>query len=479
MADIVQLLEKFRYDISRTMKVALPGKIEDYDYKTQKANIKIDIQELYKNGDTLDCPVIGGVPIIFPSSGGAFFTMPVKRGDLCWIMFADRDITRWLFNGRGLPCESVRSHDLNDAVAIMGLHPFINVFNLENNDDVVISYSGSRVTIKPDGVFNINTTKDVNINAAKNLNIETGDNTNISAKGNVSVNSEKNVNVQAKQDVNVEAAKNVNLTSDEVTNITAKSNINITTDKVLNIVAAEDVNFSSDMNINITSKEDINVSSKNITIDNAEAITINTKNSVVNATETVTVSAHEIILKAGDESNPQNVNVVGNLNVSEKLTVEKGIENRSKGIKNVGGIANRAFDVQFPNLDLGEGISNHGLLPADGIFNNKGFVNSGGIANYENANIEQLKSFSEGPGISNHVGSIKNSGALGIINEVGGIENIKGGIRNLEGGIRNFGRFNNIGVVLVEGETNLVGFLTAEGGGEFTGAYFVNGVPIV
>ena len=466
MADIVQLLEKFRNDISRTLHVALPGKIEKYDYKTQKANIKIDLQELYKNGTTLDCPVIGGVPIMFPASGGAFFTMPVKRGDTCWIMFADRDITRWLFNGRGLPCESTRSHNLNDAVAIMGVHPFIDEFKLENNDDVVISYSGSRVTIKPDGVFNINTTKDVNINAAKTLNIETGDNTNIKAKGSVNVTSEKDTNVQAKQDVNVEAAENINLVSDKVTNITATEDINITTDKVLNITAAAD----------------INVSSANITIENEENITINTKNSVVNATETVTVNANEINLTAGDDTNPQNVNINGNLNVSEKLNVKKGIKNEG------GGIVNIATGAEIlPSINLGEGITNHGLLPTDGFTNNKGIVNSGGISNVKNVTLGQVTSIEEA-GISNSTGSIKNLGALGIINELGGIKNL--GILNNVGEVLVEGGVNVVGTVEIEGATNIVGLVDIAGdlntvgitnlGGDtnVVGLLTINGVPI-
>lgn len=394
MADIVELLEEFRYSISRTMHVALPGKIESYDYKTQKANIKIDLQELYRNGTTLDCPVIGGVPIMFPASGGAFFTMPVKRGDTCWIMFADRDITRWLFDGRGLPCESVRSHDLNDAVAIMGVHPFINEFNLENNDDVVISYSGSRVTIKPDGVFNINTTKDVNINAAETLNVETGDDTNISAKGSVNVTSEKEINLNAFEDVNVVSKQDVNVTASQDVNVQAAENVNLTSDKVTNIIATEDINVISKDTINVSAqnitidnadgedKVTIQVFSENITIDNNENITINTKNSTINVTETATVNSDHLVLNTTGniDATAVDFNITGNLNVSEKLTVENGIENNAKGFTNVGGILNRAT-LAPPGINLGEGITNNGFSEFDGITNNQGISNKGGISN--------------------------------------------------------------------------------------------------
>ena len=91
-----EFLNKLAEKLSTSIRVSLPGIIEDYDFKTQKADIKIDMQELYEDGSTLDYPVLTGVPIIFPRSGGASMSLPVVRGDYCLILFLDRDISNWL-----------------------------------------------------------------------------------------------------------------------------------------------------------------------------------------------------------------------------------------------------------------------------------------------------------------------------------------------------------------------------------------------
>jgi hypothetical protein len=45
----------------------------------------------YHDESYSDYPMISGVPVIFPRSGGASITMPVKVGDGCLIVFLDRD----------------------------------------------------------------------------------------------------------------------------------------------------------------------------------------------------------------------------------------------------------------------------------------------------------------------------------------------------------------------------------------------------
>jgi hypothetical protein len=63
---------------------------------SKKASVKIDMQELHDDDSSIDYPVITDVPIIFPRSGGASFTMPVLWGDSCIVFFLDRDISNWL-----------------------------------------------------------------------------------------------------------------------------------------------------------------------------------------------------------------------------------------------------------------------------------------------------------------------------------------------------------------------------------------------
>src|SRR5690606_8963428 len=68
----------------------LPAQIISYDYQKQKAQVKPVISKRWTDGNFSEMPIINGVPVIFPSSGGASLTFPVKEGDFC----LDRKSTR-------------------------------------------------------------------------------------------------------------------------------------------------------------------------------------------------------------------------------------------------------------------------------------------------------------------------------------------------------------------------------------------------
>jgi len=172
MDDIINFVQKLNSSISSGLRVCMPATIESYDYKTQKASVKISMKELYNNGKELDYPVVNGVPVVFTSSGGASITLPVNRGDTCLIMFADRDMGAWLRGGVGGKPDSTRMHNLSDAIAIMGLQPFTKVGGAKNNEDLAINYAGSTINIAKNGEINILTTKSVNVKSIENVNIE-------------------------------------------------------------------------------------------------------------------------------------------------------------------------------------------------------------------------------------------------------------------------------------------------------------------
>ncbi len=71
-------------------------------------------------------PIISGVPVVLPyaQKEGLSITLPIKVGDECLLIIADRSIDNWQFNG-GVqsPVETTvpRTHDLTDAICIPGL----------------------------------------------------------------------------------------------------------------------------------------------------------------------------------------------------------------------------------------------------------------------------------------------------------------------------------------------------------------------
>lgn len=197
--------------IGNNIRVAMPAIIEKYDFKTSKVDIKINVKELFENGSDIDYPIISNVPLIFPRSGGASIILPVKRGDSCLVMFLDRDISAWLLGGNNVKPETRRAHNLNDAVAIIGLTPFSLPSPAKNDQDLLISYSGTEIELKPGGVVNINAAKEINI-GTENLviNCKTA---NVTAEEAVAVDC-KNVNVTASESAVIQC-KNGTITANE------------------------------------------------------------------------------------------------------------------------------------------------------------------------------------------------------------------------------------------------------------------------
>lgn len=358
MDDIVNLINNIENRTSNSIRVCMPGKIESYDFKTQKASIKIDMMELYGDESTVDYPVISGVPVVFPSSGGASLTLPVKPNDRCMVIFADRDIGNWLLGGSGQKPDSTRMHALTDAIAIMGLRQFTKLSNAENNTDVLLQYSGSKIRLKPEGIVQIETadkvnidTKhiiinclDANINAADDINVKCT-NATLNATGDVTTNCNNSILV-AKNDVNVTCV-NSKLTASgdvEVTCVNSKliASGDVTTNCVNSMLIAtgnvtvESVNTSikASQNITLESTVDTNImATKNV---NITCETANITASVDIVTKSVNLTHTGKMQITGDVDFTGNFTVSGTSKLSGALTSETSITSTG-GITNTGG----------------------------------------------------------------------------------------------------------------------------------------------
>lgn len=133
------------------VQTCMPGIIVSYNFKTQKASVQPAINRRYADGLVVKYDPIENVPVIFPRTGGASMTFPVKKGDTVLLLFAARTIERWRGRGGQVDQDDNRMHSLNDAIAIPGLVPF-NVGSMaKNNNDVLLTYGGAEVEIKPTG----------------------------------------------------------------------------------------------------------------------------------------------------------------------------------------------------------------------------------------------------------------------------------------------------------------------------------------
>ena len=175
MNELNQLLDSAILSKIADIHTAFPARILTYDFRTQRASVEPVLNKRLLDNRIEKLPVISNVPVVFMRSGGASITMPVRRGDNCLIICTERSLDEWLERGGTQIPQDRRKHAIFDATAIMGLNPFSTPSLAENNDDVLITYAGSKVRIKPNGDVQIqapNILLDGNARVTGNLKVD-------------------------------------------------------------------------------------------------------------------------------------------------------------------------------------------------------------------------------------------------------------------------------------------------------------------
>ncbi|MFN1150065.1 Gp138 family membrane-puncturing spike protein [Serratia liquefaciens] len=109
--------------VSTQLRVAMPGIIQSFDPVTVTCTVLPAIKghdEGTAGKDSENLPLLVDVPVVFPRGGGCTLTFPVKEGDECLLIFADRCIDFWWQSGGVQEPVDPRQHDLSDAFCIPG-----------------------------------------------------------------------------------------------------------------------------------------------------------------------------------------------------------------------------------------------------------------------------------------------------------------------------------------------------------------------
>ena len=177
-SDPEEALRTFIEGMLSGLWVGGPGIIEDFNAVLQTASVQPAIQgrRVDKDGNIIfsNMPLCVDVPVFFFGAGGYTITAPVKKGDECFIAFADRCIDSWWQNGamRGSnispqPPAEYRMHDLSDGFAFIGFRSnpraLANVstdslqIRTDDGEAFVEMANGHVVNITAPGGVNINT----------------------------------------------------------------------------------------------------------------------------------------------------------------------------------------------------------------------------------------------------------------------------------------------------------------------------------
>lgn len=131
----------------------LPAVVTDVSqYQSQNiVSVKPVIDFMFSDGQVSECPEIFNVPVINPSAGGGLLSFPIQAGDTVLVEFSMRSIETWLEgSGESVTEPTMRTHDMSDGMAIIGLYTKSSHLQPDPKD-VVLKFKDNSLRLKDDG----------------------------------------------------------------------------------------------------------------------------------------------------------------------------------------------------------------------------------------------------------------------------------------------------------------------------------------
>lgn len=147
--DIGELIRSEIAEYLVNFRVCLPAKIESYDPDTHLATVQPLIKRRFYGRQKAELlSSISNVPVIHLQSDNGLIRVPISKGSIVTLVFADRSIESWVAsNGGAKEPGDTRKHDLNDAYAIPGGYPKLRPWKAVNPDALEIAVKpGTKMT---------------------------------------------------------------------------------------------------------------------------------------------------------------------------------------------------------------------------------------------------------------------------------------------------------------------------------------------
>ena len=102
----------------------------DSNLSTQRVDVKPLINQVTRNNNFSERPLVYAVPVVFPASKRSAFTFPIAVGDVVLCIFSMRGMEAFKSgNGKTANPLDFSAYDIKDAIAIPGLFPFSAAVN--------------------------------------------------------------------------------------------------------------------------------------------------------------------------------------------------------------------------------------------------------------------------------------------------------------------------------------------------------------
>lgn len=152
MQEFVESVNKVAKKTVSQIHTAVPAVITAFDAGKGLATVQPKAKFKKPNGETMDYPSIGGVPVVFPQSQNVTIAFPIKAGDNCLLVFGEKALDYWLY---GKETDTELNFDLSNAIAIPSLATVGNAaMQMACDEDAAVVRAGDTVLkVKGDAVY--------------------------------------------------------------------------------------------------------------------------------------------------------------------------------------------------------------------------------------------------------------------------------------------------------------------------------------
>lgn len=150
MSDLAELITESFEKLMSDVHVCLPAEIIKYDADTMLCSAQPLIKHKFEKKDKFEkYSVINKVPVVFPRTATALIRLPVTKGDIVMLVFADHELSNWVnSNGASVEYLDKRYHHINDCFAVAGGYPIGKPHVAANpNAMEIIVQPGTKITI--------------------------------------------------------------------------------------------------------------------------------------------------------------------------------------------------------------------------------------------------------------------------------------------------------------------------------------------
>jgi len=133
----------------------LPAQVINYNRTTNVATVQPLVMLVDVNDNTRARNQIASAPVLSLGGGGFHINFPLKKGDLGWILAADKDISTFLENLSPAPPNSYRKHRFEDSWFVPDVFRKYTINGADTANMVIQSVDGTTRVSIGDGVVNI------------------------------------------------------------------------------------------------------------------------------------------------------------------------------------------------------------------------------------------------------------------------------------------------------------------------------------